>query len=132
MISSEKAAVDNPEVASNAEIAFDSQAYDTIMQDGPTGVPGSVTGLLLGVPAHGLDGPLRIVVTRALTLSLAADGPGFLLDQKAIGELAALTPSGDPAPPAGWFHPHPARARSPGMGGCDQSERLVAINRNRW
>ncbi|MEP6774407.1 MAG: hypothetical protein ABJA50_02330, partial [Chloroflexota bacterium] len=113
MISSEKDAVDNPEVASNAEIAFDSQAYDTIMQAGPTGVPGNVTGLLLGVPAHGQDGPPRIVVTSALKLSLAADGAGFLLDQKAIDELAALTASGEPANIVGWFYADPDLAASP-------------------
>ena len=35
-------------------------------------------------------------------------------------------PNGPPSHPStGW-------SRSPGMGGRDQSERLVAINRNRW
>jgi hypothetical protein len=36
------------------------------------------------------------------------------------------SPNGAHHPPStGW-------SRSPGMGGRDQSERLVAINRNRW
>jgi hypothetical protein len=114
MISSERDVASDPEVVPNAEIAFGSQAYDTIIQVGPTGTHGEVTGLLLGVPAHEQDGGLpRIVVGYALKLSLAPDGAGFLLDQQAMDELAALTASGEPAYIVGWFYADPGLAASP-------------------
>ena len=113
MISSEQDVVGDPEVASDAEIAFGSRAYDTIMQGGPTGTHGQVTGLLLGVPEHEQDGLPRIVVGYALKLSLAADGAGFLLDQHAIDELAALSASGESANIVGWFYADPGLAASP-------------------
>ena len=55
----------------------------------------------------------RIVVGYALKLSLAADGAGFLLDQQAIDELAALSASGEPAYIVGWFYADPDLAASP-------------------
>ncbi len=113
MISSEQDVVGDPEVAPSAEIAFGSQAYDTIMHEGPTGTHGEVTGLLLGVPMHKQDGLPQIIVTSALKLSLAADGAGFLLDQPAIDELAALSASGESAYIVGWFYGDPDLAASP-------------------
>lgn len=113
MISSEQDVAGDPEVAPNAEVAFGSRPYDTIMQGAPTGTHGEVTGLLLGVPAHEQDGVPRIVVGYALKLSLAADGAGFLLDQQAIDELAALTASGEPAFIVGWFYADPGLTASP-------------------
>lgn len=113
MISSETNAVGDPEVASKAQIAFNSQAYKTIMQDGPSGAHGEVTGLLLGVPMHEQNDLPQIIVGHALRLSLAADGEGFLLDQQAIDELAELTASGEPADIVGWFYADPDLAASP-------------------
>src|SRR6185369_13220933 len=75
-----------------------------------------------------LDMPAADSLSTSRILRMGNLGPGIapLLVEKERSHADSRITQRRPSPPStGW-------SQSPGMGGRDQSERLVAINRNSW